>query len=136
MDCIFCKIVRKEIPSSIVYEDRGSLAFLDISPLNKGHTLVIPKNHYETIADIPEKEIGELARVVRNVAIAVKKATGAPGINITQNNGRAAEQLVPHAHFHIIPRFGGDGIILSHLKKKYESGEMEKTRVKISEAID
>ena len=132
MDCIFCKIVKKEIPGSILYEDAGSLAFLDINPLNKGHALVIPKKHYETMMEMPETELAELARVVRKVAIAVKKATGAPGINITQNNGRAAEQLVPHAHFHIIPRLEGDGIFMSHPKKKYDEGEMEETRKKIA----
>ena len=135
MECIFCKIVRKEIPSSIVYEDKATLAFLDISPLNKGHTLVIPKKHYETIMDIPESEMAGLAKAVRKVALGVKKATGAPGLNLTQNNGKEAEQLVPHAHFHVIPRFGGDGIILSHHKKPYIGEEMDEMRKKILDSI-
>ncbi len=132
MDCIFCKIVKKEIPSSIVYEDKNTLAFLDISPLNRGHALVIPKKHYETIKEIPESEIADLMKVVRKVGIAVQKAVGAHGLNITQNNGKAAEQLVPHMHFHLIPRFEEDGIYMTHPKKKYAEGEMEETRKKIA----
>jgi len=135
MDCIFCKIVKKEIPSSIVYEDKNALAFLDISPLNKGHTLVIPKKHYETIKDIPEGEMAELAKVVRKVGIAAQKAVGAHGLNITQNNGKAAEQFVPHMHFHLIPRFEEDGIYMTHPKKRYAEGEMEETRKKIEKLI-
>jgi histidine triad (HIT) family protein len=135
MDCIFCQIAKKEIPSAIVYEDKSSLAFLDINPLNKGHTLVVPKSHFETIADIPDEELGSLAKTVKKVAMAVKKATGSPGINITQNNGRAAEQAIPHAHFHIIPRFEGDGIASSHKKRKYEDGEMEKVRKEIGRLV-
>ncbi len=135
MDCIFCKIVEKKIPSAIVYEDKHSLAFLDINPLNPGHTLVIPKKHYETIADIPEKDLVELAKAVRKVAIAVEKATGAQGLNVTQNNGKAADQLVPHSHFHIIPRFEGDGLFSRWETKKYKEGETEETRKRISGLI-
>jgi histidine triad (HIT) family protein len=135
MDCIFCKIVKKEIPSSIVYEDKNTLAFLDISPLNRGHALVIPKKHYETIADIPESEIADLMKVVRKVGIATQKAVGAHGLNITQNNGKAAEQFVPHMHFHLIPRFEEDGIYMTHPKKKYAEGEMEETRKRIADNI-
>lgn len=132
MDCIFCRIAKKEIPASVVYEDADSLAFLDINPLNLGHVLVIPKKHYETIGEIPEKEIGELAKTIRKVAIAVQKATGAPGLNITQNNGKAAEQLVPHAHFHIIPRLEGDGVVMTHPRRTYSKEQMEETRKRIA----
>ena len=135
MDCVFCKIVNGGIPSSKVYEDKNSLAFLDINPLNKGHTLVIPKKHYETIADIPESEVAELMKVVKKVGIAAQKAVGAQGLNITQNNGKAAEQFVPHIHFHLIPRFDEDGIYMTHPKKKYHEGEMEEVRKKIEGLI-
>ena len=135
MDCIFCKIVKKEIPAYVLYEDKFSLAFLDINPFNKGHSLVIPKKHYGTIGDIPASEIADLAKTVKKVAVAVQKATGAPGINITQNNGRAAEQLIPHMHFHLIPRFENDGIRMSHPKKKYAEGEIEEMRKRIADNI-
>lgn len=133
MDCIFCKIARREIPSAIVYEDQYALAFLDINPVAYGHALVIPKNHYETISDIPEAKMAELAKAVRRVASAVMKATGAHGLNVMQNNGRAAEQLVPHMHFHIIPRFEDDGLMSKWPVKKYLGDEMEATRKKIAE---
>jgi histidine triad (HIT) family protein len=135
MDCIFCKIVKGEIPCARIYEDGEVLVFLDINPLSKGHSLVIPKGHFETISDIPEKELFSLAKALKKTSVAIQKATGAHGINITQNNGRAADQLVPHAHFHVIPRFEGDGIRSPHGKQKYAQGEMEETRKKISELI-
>ncbi len=108
-ECIFCKIVAGEIPTNKVYEDENSLAFLDVNPRNPGHTLVIPKKHYETILNVPDNEIGELFKVVKKVAAGVKKATNADGISISQSNFRAAGQVVPHVHFHVIPRFNNEG---------------------------
>lgn len=105
--CIFCKIVRKEAPASYVYEDDKVIAFLDIKPLNEGHTLVIPKRHYETVYEFPEEEIAHLYKVVKRVALAVKKGVKAEGISITQHNERAACQDVFHAHVHVIPRYEG-----------------------------
>jgi histidine triad (HIT) family protein len=107
--CPFCEIIGGRIPAKKVYEDDSSLAFLDINPRNPGHTLVVPKGHYATILDIPEKEAGELFKAVRRVAAAVQRATKAQGISISQSNGAAAGQLVPHMHFHIIPRFMREG---------------------------
>lgn len=104
-ECIFCKIAMGEISSQKVYEDENFLAFLDINPRNPGHTLVIPKKHYETILEIPDSEAGELFKVVKRIAIAVKKAMQADGISIGQSNERAAGQVIPHVHFHVIPRF-------------------------------
>jgi histidine triad (HIT) family protein len=135
MDCVFCKIVEKKIPSQIVYEDKFSMAFLDIHPLNLGHTLIVPKKHYETIGDIPEDEFAELAKAVKKVAVAAKKATGAHGINITQNNGRAAEQIVPHIHFHVIPRIEGDGIRTFNPKREFSKEEMDEIAEKIKSAV-
>jgi len=109
-ECIFCKIAGKEISSLIVYEDEFVLAFLDIKPVNLGHTLVIPKNHYENLYDCPDKTLEVLAKKIRDIAIAVKKGTGADGINIEMNNERSAGQIIDHAHFHIIPRMAGDGL--------------------------
>jgi histidine triad (HIT) family protein len=105
--CVFCKIVRKEAPASCVYEDEYVMAFLDIRPLNEGHTLVIPKKHYETIFEVPEEEVAYLYRIVKRVALAVKKGVNADGISITQHNGSAAGQDIFHVHVHVIPRYEG-----------------------------
>src|SRR4030065_2150995 len=105
--CIFCKIVRKQAPASVIYEDENVMAFLDIRPLNEGHTLVIPKEHYETIFEIPQELIAYLHGIVKQVAIAVKKATKADGISIIQQNGKAANQEILHLHVHVVPRYAG-----------------------------
>ena len=103
-DCIFCKIVKKEIPSKVVFENEKSLAFLDIFPINEGHTVIIPKNHYKNIEDIPEDELTELFKVIKNIAILIHKQLKIDGYNILQNNFEAAGQIIMHFHVHIIPR--------------------------------
>lgn len=108
-ECLFCKIVMGEIPSDKVYEDSEVIAFLDINPRNPGHTLVVPKKHYETIMEMPENEASELFKVVKKMAVAVKKGIKADGISIGQSNERAAGQVIPHVHFHVIPRFLSEG---------------------------
>jgi histidine triad (HIT) family protein len=105
--CIFCKIANKQAAASCVYEDEKVVAFLDIRPLNEGHTLIIPKTHYENIFDIPQELNAYLHGITKQVAIAVKKATNADGISIIQQNGKAANQDVPHLHVHVIPRYNG-----------------------------
>ena len=96
--CIFCRIVRKQVPASYVYEDEKVTAFLDIKPLNEGHTLIIPKAHYENIFDIPQELNAYLHGIAKQVAMAVKKATNSDGISIIQQNGKAASQDIPHLH--------------------------------------
>ena len=103
-DCIFCKIVSKKSGAVIVFEDEHSIAFLDIHPLNPGHTLVIPKKHYPNMVEMPPQEVGRVFVSVAKVMRAVKKASKADGINIGQSNGRAASQEVFHMHVHVIPR--------------------------------
>ena len=107
-DCIFCKIVKGQEQSTIVYEDEHSLAFLDIHPLNLGHTLIIPKKHYPGMGEMPLDEVGRLFVSVAKVMQGVRRATKANGMNIGQSNGRAASQEVFHMHVHIIPRFDND----------------------------
>jgi histidine triad (HIT) family protein len=107
VDCIFCGIVKKEAPASILYEDDKVLAFLDIRPLNEGHTLVIPKAHYETVYEMPEDLVCNVYKLVKRMAVAVKAATEADGITIIQQNGHAAGQEVFHVHVHVVPRFEG-----------------------------
>jgi histidine triad (HIT) family protein len=95
--------VQKEAPASIVYEDDKVIAFLSIQPINVGHTLVVPKAHYENIYEIPEEEVAYLYKIVKKLAHAVKKAVDAEGTRIVQNNGEAAGQVIFHLHVHIIP---------------------------------
>lgn len=109
-DCLFCKIIAGQIPSARVYEDDAVVAFLDINPIAKGHTLVVPKGHYPTLLDLPASEGEALLRALRLVAAAVFKQTAAGGFNIIQNNFGPAGQVVFHSHWHVIPRFTDDGL--------------------------
>jgi len=103
-ECIFCKITKREIPSKIVYENNLDLAFLDISPISKGHTIVIPKKHYSTLEDIPDHELAEIYKVVKKIATMIHEKLQIDGYNILQNNFTAAGQVIKHFHVHIIPR--------------------------------
>lgn len=133
-DCIFCKIIRKEIPADVVYEDENVLAFLDITPINPGHVLLIPKKHYENLYDLPDEILTQLAPIIKKLASAIKKGVNAEGINIGMNNERAAGQLVSHAHFHIMPRFSNDGYQHWH-GQPYKEGESSKVALKIKKFI-
>lgn len=130
MDCIFCKIVGGEIPSYKVYEDDNVLAFLDITPVNPGHTLVIPKKHYDNLVDMPDEEAKELLVAAKKIAVAVMAGTGAKGFNLNLNNGAVSGQLVGHVHFHIVPRFEGDGRELWH-GQAYMDGQAAEVLEKI-----
>ena len=110
-ETIFTKIINKEIPADIIYENDKILAFLDIKPIEKGHTLVIPKINYKHFHDIPKNELGEYIKEVQKISNAVLKGTGAKGINVVTNCGKEANQEIMHFHFHLIPR-----------KKFYEKG--------------
>ncbi len=101
--CVFCKIIRKELPASIVFEDDDVVAFLSNRPVNEGHTLVVPKKHYVNIYDIPEAEASHLFSITKRIASCVKEAMVPSGIRIVQNNGVAAGQVVFHLHIHVIP---------------------------------
>jgi histidine triad (HIT) family protein len=122
-DCIFCKIVAKEIPATVVYEDEEVLVFMDIGPIIKGHALVISKQHYETAIETPDSVISQLHVVAKRIATVQLNALGADGVNIMQNNGAASGQEVPHIHVHVIPRFKGDGHHWNWNPKKYEKFE-------------
>ena len=129
-ECIFCKITKGEVPAVKVYEDNEVLAFMDIHPKHPGHTLVIPKDHIENIYGMPSETAARLMIVVQKIAVAVKNATDADGINISMNNESAAGQDVWHAHMHVIPRFNEDGNY-ADLKHTYMTGEMEEIANKI-----
>ena len=129
-DCVFCKIVRGELPSFKVYEDERVIAFLDIRPVNAGHTLVVPKVHSQNIFDIKTEDWMAVAETTRVLALAIEKGTGADGVNIAMNNREHAGQVVPHPHVHIIPRFKGDGLKLMP-QRTYKKDEAEDTAKKI-----
>jgi histidine triad (HIT) family protein len=107
-DCIFCKIVAGEIPSCRVYEDEYTLAFMDIAPIVKGHTLVIPRKHYDPLVETPTDILAACMKTVRIVMKAQMQSLHIDGANVHQANGAAAGQVVPHLHFHVIPRFEND----------------------------
>lgn len=105
MQCIFCDIVAGKKDAYIIYEDKNHIAILDKYPIQHGHSLVIPREHHEKIVDLSNEGVSSLFSRVPVVARAVLKATGADGFNIGQNNGKAANQIIPHVHVHIIPRY-------------------------------
>ncbi|MFB6145423.1 MAG: HIT family protein [Candidatus Nanohaloarchaea archaeon] len=120
-DCIFCKIIEGDIPSHKVYEDENTLAFLDVNPVSKGHTLVVPKKHVEDIHGAEGMDY--MWDTIVRVANAVRDAFDAEGINIDQNNGELAGQEVFHMHFHVTPRYTGDEIEIDYDRKELENGE-------------
>ncbi len=111
MDCIFCKIIKKEIPAMFIYEDDKFLSFLDIEPNTIGHALVIPKEHIENFSSLSSQLAAELIQVVHKIAPQLVKILGADGYNLAINNGQAAGQLINHAHWHIIPRYLDDNLV-------------------------
>jgi len=121
--CIFCKIIDKSIPSKVLFENDKNLAFLDIFPVSKGHTIVIPKNHYKNLEEIPNNELSELFEIVKKVSILIHKKLKVDGYNILQNNFRAAGQAVNHFHVHIIPRRNEDGKFKLFIPKKQAKEE-------------
>ncbi|MBY8980353.1 MAG: HIT family protein [Candidatus Lokiarchaeota archaeon] len=108
-DCIFCKIIVKEIPSKILYQNKDTIAFLDIFPISQGHTIVIPKKHYTNLETIPINELHEVMVTVKIVSNLIYKNLNIDGYNILQNNYKAAGQVINHFHIHIIPRSSADG---------------------------
>lgn len=108
MECLFCRIIRREIPSELIYEDDHSVAFLDVSPRTPGHTMVIPKEHSPSLVELSAPEVGPLFEAVQKVAAKVAGAVGADGLTIGMNQGDASGQTVKHLHVHILPRFQKD----------------------------
>ena len=135
MNDLFLKIIRGEIPSTKVYEDSETYAFLDIQPASKGHTLVVPKTYTRNLFSMTEKEFGRLMETVHKVALAIKTATNADGVNIIMNNEPAADQAVFHAHVHIIPRTEGDNVFTPPNHTEYTEGEEALYAEKIKSAL-
>jgi histidine triad (HIT) family protein len=129
-ETLFDRIISHEIPAEIVYEDEHAIAFLDIHPNNPGHTLVVPKKHSRNLFDVDEEYLTNLILAVQQVAIAVRDAMGAEGVNIAMNNEAAAGQEVFHTHMHVIPRFKADGF--KHFPQgEYKPGEAQEVADKI-----
>ncbi len=133
--CVFCKMVAGQIPVTKIYEDDVVLSFLDIGPISDGHTLVIPKQHFEKLHQCPAELLGKVYSHLGKIAAAVVGAMNSQGYNVLCNNGRAAGQLVEHLHFHIIPRNTGDGVFDRWPAYKYEKGKIEQIAVKIRENL-
>ena len=132
---IFSKIIAGEIPSFKVYEDKKVVAILDINPVNAGHILVIPREEYVTLMDMPDKLAEHTIIVVKHLASEIQRITGAPGINVFLNNGVAAGQEVPHVHFHIIPRFEGDEAIPPWKRNQVSPEDLKELSELLSKSI-
>jgi len=135
-DCVFCKIAAGDIPSECLLNTESAFAFMDIGPLAEGHCLLIPKNHYETLDQMPADEAAALLSMLPALVRAVQTATGCEGVNVLQNNGRAAGQLVPHVHFHIIPRSPGGAWSFNWPAGEYAGERMAELGESIRQALD
>lgn len=122
-ECIFCQIADKKIPSQILFENDKNIAFLDIFPISKGHTIIIPKNHYINLEDIPIDELVALFKIVKTIANKIYEKLKIEGYNILQNNFRAAGQVIDHFHVHIIPRKSEDGKFRLIIPREQSSSE-------------
>lgn len=129
-NCIFCKILRGDIPSETVYEDESFKAILDVNPAARGHVIILPKNHAPNIYELPDEDASKIMIVAKKIATALKKTYSCDGINILQNNGEAAGQTVFHLHVHVIPRFEGDAVNI-----KWKQGDMPEDLALIADEI-
>lgn len=134
-NCIFCKITDGRIPSETIYEDEDFRVILDIAPAAKGHAIVLPKNHSSDLLSADPVTLSKALGVISRVAAAMKKALNCDGINILQNNGEAAGQSVFHLHFHILPRYQDDGLVIPWETLSYAEGEAAEIAAKIRAAL-
>ncbi|MEA2701421.1 MAG: histidine triad family protein [Candidatus Parcubacteria bacterium] len=121
-DCIFCRVVRGELPSSKVYENDNVLAFFDVNPVSEYHTLVIPKKHYKDVFEIPEEDLLQITSAIKNITSLLKEKVGIENVQIINSSGSQAQQDVFHIHFHIVPRRTGDNQDI-HWTPRTELGE-------------
>ena len=133
--CIFCKIVEGKIPSTKIYEDGDVISFLDIMPANKGHCLVVPKKHSQTLIEMDDKDIACTISAAKRIARALSLSFGNGSFNIVMNNGKEAGQMVNHAHLHIIPRFQKDRLRIKWSHLKYGDNEINEYAEKIRNFI-
>ena len=125
-DCIFCKIAAGEIPSKTIYEDEKYRVILDLGPATRGHALILPKNHYANLFELPEEDAKEVICLAKKMATIMKDKLGCDGFNLVQNNGEAAGQTVFHFHMHLIPREKNDNVGLGwHMGELTEEDKKE-----------
>jgi histidine triad (HIT) family protein len=134
--CIFCKIVRGEIPCARVLETSQTIAFLDINPINKGHTLLVPKAHRACLSDLTESVAAQAGALLPRLCRAVTAAAGSDGINVIVNNGQAAGQTVDHCHFHVVPRFKNDSVRWPWVHGAYAGDELSQMRERIEHELN
>lgn len=134
-ECLFCKIINGEIPSYKVYEDEKTFAFLDINPINVGHTLVIPKNHVSKISDAHEEDLVALTNALKRVIKGIEDGLGVDNLNVFVNQGEDAGQIIPHLHYHVTPRHKGDGMKFEIPQRNLSEEEFEDTVRRIKGAI-
>lgn len=130
-DCIFCKIVKGEVDSKIIYEDEDVISFLDRGQISKGHTLIVPKKHYENIFDVPKDVLEKVIITCKKIGLLCKEKLKADGINVVNASGKAAQQSVFHLHFHVVPRFEGDGLDLWFHGKNEDPKNLEEIKEKL-----
>ncbi len=135
-DCIFCKIASGLLPCSKVYEDEHVLSFLDIAPISLGHTLIIPKDHYERFEECPQDVAANLAKCIGKIAKAVLNIVDAQDYNLLNNNGSSAGQVVGHVHFHIIPRHRDDGLLGRWPASEMPKEKLEELASRIFQSIE
>jgi len=133
-DCIFCKIIDGSIPSHIVYEDKHVVAFFDILPISPGHTIIVPRKHVSDVEGLSEEEFSAMAKVVKHIGKAVMEGLGVKGYSVFMDNKSAANQHVPHAHFHLVPREEGDGLE-RWPQSGYSEGEAEECLKRVKENL-
>lgn len=135
MNNVFEKIIAREVPADILYEDNLVTAFLDIRPHSKGHTLVVPKKRFENIFDADEKTLGHMMSVAKKIAHALREVVDATAVNIIMNSGEDAGQEVFHAHLHVIPRHQKDGVFKRPKRTSYDDGEADMLAKKLREKL-
>lgn len=132
-DCIFCKIANGEIPSRTVHEDQRFRVILDLNPATRGHALILPKDHSESLYDLPEDTAAAVLVLAKKLAVVMSERLGCDGLNLVQNNGETAGQTVSHFHLHMIPRYVDDGQTLGWAPGKASEEELDEVRKKMTE---
>lgn len=135
-NCVFCKIISGEIPAHTIYEDEQFKVILDVAPATKGHALIIPKNHYANLYELPEDIAADAIKLAKKMMQVMTDKLNCDGFNIIQNNGEIAGQTVFHFHMHLVPRYKGDGEILKYVSLHPSQDEMEETKKIITETED
>lgn len=131
--CIFCKIAAGEIPAKTLYEDEEFRVILDLGPATRGHALILPKNHYRNLFELPDEQAEKVMVLAKKMAVRIREKLHCDGFNLVQNNEEAAGQTVFHFHMHLIPRYKGDGQVIGWNPGKPEDAELEEIRREITQ---